>query len=34
MLGNGWTYLILGRTERSVDHYTRAGSKDDPSVLP
>ena len=23
MLGNGWTYLILGRTKESVDHYTR-----------
>ncbi len=22
MLGNGWTYLILGRTEQSVDQYT------------
>jgi len=22
MLGNGWTYSILGRTEESVDQYT------------
>ena len=22
MLGNGWTYLIFGDTEESVDHYT------------
>jgi hypothetical protein len=22
MLGNGWTYLVLGRTKQSVDQYT------------
>ncbi len=22
MLGNGWTYLILGHAKESVDHYT------------
>ena len=22
MLENGWTYLILGNTKQSVDHYT------------
>jgi len=26
MLGNGWTYLIVGHTKQSVDHHTMRGT--------
>jgi hypothetical protein len=28
MLGNGWTYLMLGRTKESVDQYRQLGWRD------